>query len=429
VKTHPTPLRKNVLRALSIVTLLAPRPAAFGQDVTPTSLPPGWVTPTPGLIAEPALLRKFVDHSDGMSGGGEPNDGAYVHFGNAVTGAGWISAGPGYHQRVLDGRAFVDVSATVSWRLYTAAQARFEVPKMAHDRLSFGGNVSYQDLKQVNYFGTGMDSRKADRTAYRLHNFDVFGYATVRATSLLSVRMGFGWIPQVNLSAPTGPNVRIPNTSDRFSEGAAPGISSQPSFLHGDVSVAADYRDLPGHPTSGGLYRAAAAAYSDRDAGIYSFRRYEIEASQFVPLFTRKWVVALRAWEVFSETSHGDLVPFYLTPSLGGHNTLRGYYDYRFHDNNTQSFTAESRWALLPHVDAAAFADAGKVAPRARDLDFKHLKTSYGMGFRVHNASSTIARLDVGHSTEGWRVFLKLSDPLRRTTSASGRSSVVPFVP
>jgi hypothetical protein len=429
VKTHPTPHRKNVLRALSIVVLLAPKPAAFAQEATPASLPPGWVTPTPGLIGEPALLRKLVDHSDGMSGGGEPNDGPNLHVGSAVTGAGWISAGPGYYHRVLDDRAFVDVSATVSWRLYTMAQVRFELPKMAHDRLSFGGYASYQDLKQLNYFGIGIDSLEADRTAYRLHNFDIVGYATVRATSALSVSAGFGWVPKVNLSAPTGPNLRIPNTSERFSEGAAPGISSQPSFLHGDVSVAADFRDLPGHPTGGGLYRAAAAAYSDRDAGTYSFRRYEIEASQFVPLFTRKWVVALHAWEVFSETSNGDLVPFYLAPSLGGQNTLRGYYDYRFHDNNLQSFTAESRLALFPHVDAAVFADAGKVAPRARDLDFKQLKTSYGVGFRVHNASSTIGRLDVGHSTEGWRVFLKLTDPFTRTTSASGRSSVVPFVP
>jgi hypothetical protein len=74
--------------------------------------------------------------------------------------------------------------------------------------------------------------------------------------------------------------------------------------------------DHPGHPTSGGLYRAAAASYSDRDAGVNSFRRYEIEASQFVPLFAKKWVL-------------------------------------------------------------------GKVAPRAGDLDFKDLKTSYGAGLRV----------------------------------------------
>ena len=195
------------------------------------------------------------------------------------------------------------------------------------------------------------------------------------------------------------------------------------------MSVAADWRDHAGHPTSGGLYRATAASYSDRDAGANSFRRYEAEVSQFVPLFTRKWIVALNGWEVVSDTPSGNVVPFYLMPSLGGQNTLRGYFDYRFHDNNMQSFNAESRWALFAHVDAVAFVDAGKVAARAGDLDFKHLKTSYGAGLRVHNATSTLARLDIGHSTEGWRLFFKMTDPLKRSTPASGRSAVVPFVP
>jgi outer membrane protein assembly factor BamA len=195
------------------------------------------------------------------------------------------------------------------------------------------------------------------------------------------------------------------------------------------VAIAADWRDHPGHPTIGGLYRAGATVYSDRDAGTYSFRRYEIEAAQFVPLFTKKWILALHGWEVLSDTSSGEVVPFYLLPSLGGQNTLRGYDDYRFHDAHLQSFNAESRWALFTHLDVAAFVDAGKVAHRASDLDFTHLKRSYGAGLRVHNATSTLVRLDVGHSAEGWRVFFKFTDSFKRATPAFGRSAVVPFVP
>ncbi len=425
-------LGKKAFLSLGLVVMLAaPGAVTFAQETTPSSLPPGWVTSTPtGLIAEPRLLRKVANASDAsMNGGGEGNDGPYVEFGNMITGAGWISAGPGYRRHVLNGRALVDVSAAVSWNRYKVAQARFEVPHLAHERVSLGGQAIYQDLLQVNYFGLGIDSRKADHSAYRLNDANLLGYATVRATSWLSVSGRFGWIHQPNLSTATGRNVAVPNTIDLFSETSAPGIRTQPSFLHGDVSVAADWRDHPGHPTTGGLYRAAAASYSDRDAGSDSFRRYEVEASQFVPLFTKKWILALHGWEVFSHTASGDVVPFYLMPSLGGQNTLRGYYDYRFHDNNMQSFNAESRWALFAHVDAAAFVDAGKVAPRAGDLDFKHLKTSYGAGLRVHNATSTLVRLDIGHSAEGWRVFFKMTDPFKRSTPASGRSVVVPFVP
>jgi outer membrane protein assembly factor BamA len=413
------------------VALLARGQAAVGQEVQPAFLPSGWVPPTPtGFFAEPALLKKLANSSDAnVNGDGDARDGPYSEFGNMITGAGWISAGPGFRHHVLDGRAFVDASAAVSWNLYKSVQGRFELPHLGQDRFSLGAQASYQDLLQIEYFGLGNDSLKADRSAYRLNNLDVLGYATVRATPRLTVSGRVGWIPRPDLSTATGPRTTFPNPIDRFSEASAPGLRAPTSFLHDDVSVAADLRDHSGHPTTGGLYRASAASYSDRDTGTFSFRRYEVEASQFVPLFTKKWVVALHAWEVFSDTSSGHAVPFYLMPSLGGKNTLRGYSDYRFHDNDMQAFTVESRWALFPHVDAAVFADAGKVAPRASGLDFTNLKTSFGAGLRVHNATSTLLRADVGHSTEGWRLFIKATDSFKRSTPASGRSSVIPFVP
>jgi len=422
---------RDVFLILSIAAILAsPVPSALAQETTSSGPPPGWIVSTPkGLIAEPEFLRKLANASDSLrNADGEGSDGLYADFGNVITGGG-ISVGPGYRHHVLDGGAVVDVSAVVSWNLYRAAQGRFELPHIAHDRLAVGGQVMYQDLLHVNYFGLGNGSLKSDRSGYRFNNTDVLGYATVRMAPWLSVSGRVGWIRHPDLSTMSGRSVSYPNTIDLFTETSAPGLGTQPSFLHGDVSVAADWRDHAGHPTSGGLYRAAAASYSDRDAGTYSFRRYEVEASQFVPLFTRRWILALHGWEVFSDTTSGHLVPFYLMPSLGGQNTLRGYYDYRFHDTNLQAFNAESRWALFSHMDAAVFVDAGKVVSRPGDLDFKDLKRSYGVGLRVHNATSTLARLDVGRSPEGWRLFFKISEPFKRSTPASGRSSVIPFVP
>jgi hypothetical protein len=55
-------------------------------------------------------------------------------------------------------------------------------------------------------------------------------------------------------------------------------------------------------------------------------------------------------------------------------------------------------------------------------------KTSYGAGLRVHSRTSTLARLDVAHSTEGWKVVFNLSDPFR-LARRSLRSAVIPFVP
>jgi surface antigen Omp85-like protein len=418
-----------VVALLGVVGSLAVSMPAFAQQ-QPSDLPPGWITPTAvGLFAEPSPLKKLINASDGLGGDREARDGAYAELGHMITGAGWLSAGPGYRQHILGGRAIVDGSAAVSSNLYRVAQARFELPHIAHDRLTVGGQTMYQDLLQVDYFGLGDASSKSDQSAYRFNNADLIGYVTARAARWLSVAGRAGWMTRPNLSTATGRNVTVPNTIERFSETTAPGIGAPPSFLHGDVSLVADWRDHAGHPTRGGLYRATVAGYSDRDGGGYSFRRYELEASQFVPLVSSKWVLALHGWEVLSGTAANRVVPFFLMPSLGGQNTLRGYYDYRFHDNDMQVFNAESRWALFAHIDAAAFVDVGKVASRGGDLDFTHLKRSYGAGLRVHNATSTLARLDIGHSTEGWRIFFKMSDPFKRTTPAFGRSSVAPFVP
>ena len=104
VKDHRTPSRVCVLLFLSIL-LLASRPG-FAQEATPSSLPPGWITPTPkGLVAEPALLRKLVSTSESRIGDERsPADGLYIETGNMITGEGWISLGPGYRRHVLDDR-------------------------------------------------------------------------------------------------------------------------------------------------------------------------------------------------------------------------------------------------------------------------------------------------------------------------------------
>jgi outer membrane protein assembly factor BamA len=375
-------------------------------------------------------MTNLLDRADRvLNQTGEPKDGFYPELGNMITGSGWISAGPGYRHHLLNDQAVINASAAVSWNVYKMGQVRFELPHLAHDKVLVGAQAIYQDMVRVNYFGLGNDSLESDRSGYRLDETDVFGYATVRPKSWLSLNGRFGWVHTPELSTMTGWSVSYPNTLDAFTDATAPGLTQQPSFLHGDVSVAADTRNFPGHPTRGGLYRFTAASYSDRDFGQFSFRRYEAEAAQFVPLAGDKWVLAFRAWEVFSDTSSGNTVPFYLLPSLGGKNTLRGYLDYRFHDRNMQVFNAESRWGLLTHLDVAVFADAGKVAPDAGGLDFKNLKTSYGVGARVHTRSATLGRLDVAHSTEGWRVVFKIADPFKRTTLSGGRTEVIPFVP
>jgi hypothetical protein len=129
---------------------------------------------------------------------------------------------------------------------------------------------------------------------------------------------------------------------------------------------------------------------------------------------------------VASDVPAGHEIPFYLLPSLGGHNTIRDYADYRFHDRNLAVVNAESRWGIFTHVDATLFFDAGNVAPRAADLNLD--KTSWGAGVRLHTDRMTFARIEVAHGAEGWEFVFRTSDPLR-LSRLTRRVAAIPFVP
>jgi len=89
----------------------------------------------------------------------------------------------------------------------------------------------------------------------------------------------------------------------------------------------------------------------------------------------------------------------------------------------------ESRWRVFTHLDAAVFVDAGSVAPTMRGLKFSDLKPAYGVGVRLHNNRVTMARLDFGHSVEGWHIYFRMNEPFRRTTQTNGYRPAAPYVP
>src|SRR4030095_9787502 len=98
--------------------------------------------------------------------------------------------------------------------------------------------------------------------------------------------------------------------------------------------------------------------------------------------WNKRRVIALRAKSTLTQTDPGQEVPFFMEPTLGGSEDLRGYREYRFRDRNMVVVNAEYRWEAFSGLDIALFADAGQVASRANDLRVSNMKTSAGFGFR-----------------------------------------------
>lgn len=426
-------LPRHRVSALVAAALLMTCLPASGQLVA-TPDRPGDATsqaaaPSPALFPEPHLFAKIIGRIDRReeTDTGRPRAGFYPEFGHMITGAGWISLGPGYRAYLFDGRAMAETSAAVSWRGYKSAQGTLEFADLAARRLDLGVKAFWQDFTQNRFYGVGQDTLESNASDFRVHAVDVVGYATWRATRRISVLGSVGMLNRPGISSSTGPFDRDePDTTQMFPDAPAASLAEQPRYVHAGAMVLSDTRDAPSHASKGRIYRASVTAHQDVSGGAYSFTRYDLETARFIPVAGRRGVLVVHWWGSFTDTSGGDQVPFYLMPSLGGNNTLRGYADYRFHDRHMMVANVESRWALMPHVDGALFFDAGNVGARVKDLDFD--RTSWGFGFRVHSARSTLVRIDVGKSDEGWRFLFKLSDALR-LGRLSRRMEVVPFAP
>jgi hypothetical protein len=367
----------------------------------------------------PRLARLFSWAESQVDGQSGVRDGWYPEMDGMIPGAGF-SAGPGYRHQFLGGQAMVDASAAMSWHGYRMMQSQLTWPRLLNDRLSIGGQIKYQDFTQINYFGIGNTAVKSDQTDFRLKDVDALGIVSVRPTPWLSVTGRAGALRRVAIER--GTSTIVPSTDERFSEASAPGVTEQPNYLHADVAVEADTRDVSGYPASGGRYRLSMAMFHDQDLARYSFNRVEAEGAQYFAI--GRTVFALRGRLDVSQSGAGQAIPFYLLPSLGGSNSLRGYLDYRFRDQDAMLVSAEYRWPILHRVDAAVFYDTGAVAPAVGAL-LGHLNPDYGIGLRVHSARHLLARVDVARGNEGTRAVFTFSAPLRLRSS----STVAPFVP
>jgi hypothetical protein len=379
---------------------------------------------------EPSVISRALQFGERLAtsgDGGEIKNGFYPEFGDMITGAGWLSGGPGYRHWFMQDRVFMDVSAAVSWRMYKMAQARVEMPKLARNRITAGAQVRWQDLTQVTYFGTGPESLTANRSEYRLENANVLGYIVGKPNQWLSITGKAGWLTRPSLNAPGGTFERgYPDAATVFPDDPVYTLAQQPEFFYEEASVKADTRDHRGYPSAGGVYQAIVARYADRGTEMFGFQRYEAEGAHFFPLAANRIVAVAHGWLVGSRADAGQTVPFYLQPSLGGSNSLRAYESYRFHDRNLLLVNAELRVRLFTHIDWAMFADAGNVAPTIGDLNLD--RRAYGIGFRVHNERSTIARIDAAHGDEGWRLTFRVNDPFRFSRIGQ-RTAPLPFAP
>jgi len=402
-------------RGTLLLAVLAVGPLA-AQESAPTSRAEEWqaarrekakhLEPDELSTAEERLNR-FRD-SGGVGRFTLGTTGLRLRLGGLPTGQGF-AAGPEYLRRDLaHGQVEFRTSARAALSKAVLLDLQVSLPRLAGDRVFVDFLGAHQNSPRIDYYGPGPDSEKGDRTNFRLE------------TNSADFSAGVKPIPQFRLGvtggffqANPGPGNRtgVASTEQLFSPQAALGFTDQSDYLRAGVLAHFDYRDNPAGPRSGGSYMARYLTYEDGALGRQDFRRLELDAQQYIPFFNKRRLVALRVGSQMSFTGDGRAVPFYLQPTLGGSDDLRGFRTYRFYGDNQIVANVEYRWESFSGLDAALFFDAGKVTEKRSQINFHNLETAAGFGLRFNVRGNVFMRLDVGFSHEGTQVWLKFGNP------------------
>lgn len=305
-------------------------------------------------------------------------DGFHPKLGSLTTGSGF-AFGVGFRDRDLfKHHGVFEAWTAASFKKYWAAEARATFPELGGGRLFVEAVASLREYPKESFFGLGPDSRRQDHSEFALRTPEVAGRAGVRLAPALMAGGGIG--------------VLSPRT-----------IAGTTDFVRTTGFVEVDYRE-PLNARRGGWYRFDLSQFDDRNAGAWSFRRADLDLRQYLGFFADRRVLALRGFVSSSDAATGSSgVPFYLMPTLGGNDTLRGFRNYRFRGPHAVLLQAEYRWELWSGLDAALFYDAGKVAMQRSDLNLKRLQDDYGFGFRFNTARGVVMRVDAAFGSQDGR--------------------------
>jgi outer membrane protein assembly factor BamA len=319
---------------------------------------------------------------------------------------GGMKSGAGFALGTLFTAGKFGASAQLSIKGYQRYEVKYAGPQFLNGRVSTNLRGEYRNYSEETFYGLGNDSLSEHRTTYRLEDYTIGGDVALQVKPNVKVGANLSWI-ETNIGRRT--ESRFPWLGDMAYAETLQAFPDQPDYLHTGLFVDVENRDEPGNPRSGSRYAAKWTAYHDQTLGQYGFNRFDVDVQQYFPFFNDRRVIALRARTTLTQTADGQEVPFYMMPTLGGSQDLRGFSEYRFRDRNMVVFNAEYRWEAFSGLDMALFADAGQVAPNLGEFDFGDMKTAAGIGFRFNTAKSVFARVDVGFSQEGPRLHVNFS--------------------
>ncbi len=260
----------------------------------------------------------------------------------------------------------------------------------------------YRKRPEEDFWGLGPNSLRSARSSYDLKEP---GFSVTANYSLIKRARVGALMDYTRARIGPGLDTDFPTTQDRFSGIGLPGLFSGADLLGYGVFAELDLRDVVGNPRSGFYAFYGVTSYDSVGDEDFGFVNYRFDARGYLPLGSKRRVLALRMLGDFNNPKGGSAIPFFRLARLGETQTLRGYDTYRFHGRHALMGSAEYRYALSGGVEAFAFTDVGQVFDRKSEFNTDNLRVTYGGGLRFATAKSLFLRIYAARGGERTRIF------------------------
>jgi len=307
-------------------------------------------------------------------------------------------------------------------------------------------SIAHRFLQAIYFNGLGNSS---PNTQFSYRQIETYGGATARLPF-------FDWLAVEGQIENRKPDIRFTGASlasGSITESTAPGVLTQPDFMHHLAAVTTHAQAISEPVTTDPPVTPPGTTppplmkhkfvwtfdngirqhwFLDQDTGHYSFRQTVIDGQEMVKLHSviRKFVppdsmttglkilkhfcnsraaglkqydecdfgeFLFRPYLVLSDSNSG-VAPFYLEPTLGGSDiesrlTLRGFNDYRFRDKNADMVSVDYRIPVFDPLGAMLFYDVGNVGSSVGALSFAHARQDGGLGATLRLQKTVVAQV------------------------------------
>jgi hypothetical protein len=296
-------------------------------------------------------------------------------------------------------------------------------PKLAvHPYTVFNLYAQAISLNKLNFFGLGNDSLAADRSVFGMRETIVGGNVIKPVTEWAAISgLNLALLAEVNgrfVNLRGNHGESSPSIEQIYTEGTAPGLTTQPGFVQLMEGVRIKPVLFNDHLQLN--YLANFQQFFAPSNSHYSFLRWTVDLGHTVNLYGQtqsgprdtngpnecapslgaekcqpvsfsrnlSGTIGVRLLISESMTSGSSVVPFFFQPTLGGSDingssALGSYQDYRFRAPNVLLLRENFEHSIWGPLGFAFMADQGKVALARGDIAFSHLKHSFATGITI----------------------------------------------